>query len=237
MVSAVSANGISSPAAAQKLLADSDIDIEDVAAWADFDHPAADGYGRKAVALGDMFELMVMSWAPGDFSAIHDHGSTEWGAVLYLGPAEHAVYRIVDDELHTVHRSMMAHGDVNQVDHTLIHQMGNSTDRPFLSVHLYGTDQPVTDNGSVTADARIFDLFEDRVQYTSGGVFYCLPESQIARRTAGVKADRETTVVHHQQMLDRIERMQAMDESTPKLDDRANALRRELENSGCFITV
>ena len=38
--------------------------------WADFDHPVADSYGRQLVHHGGHFEVMVMSWLPGDCSAI-----------------------------------------------------------------------------------------------------------------------------------------------------------------------
>ncbi|MBK8652429.1 MAG: hypothetical protein IPN20_00430 [Haliscomenobacter sp.] len=48
--------------------------------WADFDHPDADSYGRKMAYKGPNFEIMVMSWKPGDFSSIHDHGHTQWGS-------------------------------------------------------------------------------------------------------------------------------------------------------------
>lgn len=229
IVETAARDGISSPAAAQRLLRDAEISLDDVLPWAEFDHNAADGYGRNAVALGEKFELMVMSWAPGDFSAIHDHGSTEWGAVLYFGEAEHAVYKVVNDELQTVHRTQMRAGDVNQVDHTLIHQMGNSSDEPFVSVHLYGCDEPVGESGSVTADARIFDLEEQTIQLTSGGVFYCLPEDQIERREPGIRADAATTIVHHEQMLDRIERMVLAGEASVSHVAHANRLRAELE--------
>ncbi len=38
----------------------------DLLAWTDFDHPMRDSYGRQLVTRGPNFELMVMSWAPGD---------------------------------------------------------------------------------------------------------------------------------------------------------------------------
>ena len=40
----------------------------DLEAWAAFDHPVSDSYGRRLVHHGGHFELMVMSWRPGDFS-------------------------------------------------------------------------------------------------------------------------------------------------------------------------
>ena len=78
---------------------------------------------------------MLMSWNPGDLSAIHDHGQTQWGAVM---------------------------------------------------------------------DSR----------------------------TDGITADLETTLEHHQQMLDRIFRIQSStDECDPRLDDTASQLIRILSRT------
>jgi len=71
--------------------------------WATFDHPLTDCYGRQLVYDGGYFEIMVMSWLPGDVSAIHDHGQAQWGAVQCFGQAIHTVY-----ELNEVCMSMVA---------------------------------------------------------------------------------------------------------------------------------
>ena len=49
-----------------------------LAEWVRFDHPPDHGYGRRLVASGPGFEVLVMSWRPGDWSAIHDHGQARW---------------------------------------------------------------------------------------------------------------------------------------------------------------
>ncbi|MCB0638640.1 MAG: hypothetical protein KDC54_18545, partial [Lewinella sp.] len=80
-------------AAVRKIVLEAQVQPADLAPWADFDHPVSDSYGRKLVYKADNFEIMVMSWRPGDFSTIHDHGHTQWGAVQIFGPAEHATFR------------------------------------------------------------------------------------------------------------------------------------------------
>ncbi|NEQ99548.1 MAG: cysteine dioxygenase [Cyanothece sp. SIO2G6] len=182
----------------------SNISEQDLMPWADFDHPVEDSYGRKLVFDGGHFEIMVMSWAPGDFSAIHDHGATQWGAVQCFGAAEHYIYQFNHDVLCTLEAAHYLPGMVRSVDHSLIHQMGNSTSQPFLSLHVYGC---VGARKTITGDARIFDLLENRIQYTDGGVFFCLPENQINRRTGSLKADAETTLRHHRCMGDRLRRI------------------------------
>jgi len=171
------------PRQIQRLVENTNITSEELMPWVDFDHPVTDSYGRKLVYDGGHFEIMVMSWVPGDFSGIHDHGSTQWGAVQCFGAAEHYIYRFTNGLLSTLEPAHYAPGMVRAVDHSLIHQMTNSGTEPFLSLHVYGCAQP---NPSITGNARIFDLLEGSIQYTDGGVFFCLPESQINQRVYGI---------------------------------------------------
>ncbi len=218
-------HGVDSPMSARKMLADSGIEEDDVMPWAEFEHPVSDGYGRSMVHQGENYELMVMTWMPGDFSAIHDHGATQWGAVLFLGTAEHATFSHDGDVLTTNEREAVFQGDINEVDHSMIHQMGNRDSAPFLSVHLYGCHSKRHD---ITGDARIFDLFEQKIQFTDGGVFYGLPEDQINRRIPGPRGDTETTIEHHQQMAARIARMQEYGVTDARLDTQLKQLHVEL---------
>lgn len=179
------------------------ISVQDLMPWSDFTHSSHDSYGRKLVFYGGHFEIMVMSWLPDDFSAIHDHGSTQWGAVQCFGAAEHYIYQLTNQVLHS---SMAAHyspGMVKTVDHSLIHQMGNAGDQPFLSLHVYGCEE---NKDSITGDARVFDLLENSIQHTDGGVFFCLPEDKINRRIYGLRGDRATTLRQYFLMGDRIRR-------------------------------
>ena len=121
------------PTSASAFLAQADIEPADLALWADFAHSARDSYGRKLVVRGPNFELMVMSWGPGDYSAIHDHGAADWGAVRYLGAADHATFHMQDGLLTIRERRTMELDDICTVDASLIHLMGNPTDTPFLN--------------------------------------------------------------------------------------------------------
>ncbi|MBE9070524.1 cysteine dioxygenase family protein [Leptolyngbya cf. ectocarpi LEGE 11479] len=192
------------PIQVKEILLEVNILPEELMPWADFEHPVADSYGRRLVYDGGHFEIMVMSWVPGDFSAIHDHGAAQWGAVQCFGAAEHYIYRFSKGLLSTLDMAHYSPGMVRTVDHSLIHQMGNAGAEPFLSLHVYGCAKP---KGSITGNARIFDLLEESIQYTDGGVFFCLPDDQINRRLSGVRGDRQTTFRHHQQMCDRIYRI------------------------------
>ncbi len=198
------------PAKIRKVILEADIHPEELLPWADYDHPVEDSYGRKLVYKGDNFEIMVMSWVPGDFSTIHDHGHTQWGAVQIFGPAEHATFRWEDDRLITLSRMQVEPYTVVGVNHSLIHQMGNPTnDTPFLTLHIYGDVQP-TEN--VTGDARIFNLEEELIERVDGGVFYELPEFQINTKEKGPKGDFPTWL---RNKVERIKRLRTIAQHNP----------------------
>ncbi len=225
LVSSLERRAPASPEEAAARIADPALGPADLAPWADFLHPATDSYGRRPVRIGERFELMVMSWAPGDYSAIHDHGATQWGAVRYFGPADHAVFCLAGGRLSLAHRSRTPVGSVASVDASLVHLMGNPTETPFLSLHLYGCDAPTH---SITGGARIFDCFERRIQRTDGGVFFVLPEEQIERREPAPPAEPDVVLLHHRLMRDRVERIRRSAGFAPRLLARSLALSREI---------
>ncbi len=214
------------PDSAAILLQEATIHPIDLLPWLDLEHPAQDSYGRKLVKQGRNFELMVMSWAPGDYSAIHDHGIAEWGAVQYFGAADHIIFKEHQGVLTTEARMTMSLGSVYAVDHSLIHLMGNSGESPFISLHLYGRENPAE---TITGNARIFDLWEQRIQRTDGGVFFGLPESEILWRETAPAADIETTLLHHQLMLNRVDRIYRAEGCNPDLTQRAKQLHIAIE--------
>jgi len=177
-----------------RILMDANVKAEDLLEWQMFNHSPEDSYGRKLIYQADHFEILTMSWDPGDFSTIHDHGNTKWGAVQIFGPAEHATFRLEDDHLSTIARWQVNTGDVLGVSHTLIHQMGNPhKDQSFISLHVYGVD---TKTENITGDSRIFDLDKNQIQRVDGGVFYALPESEINATEAGITSDFHTSLRH-----------------------------------------
>lgn len=195
------------PSAMRRILLQANVQPADLEPWADFDHPVSDSYGRKLVYQGANFEIMVMSWAPEDYSAIHDHGNTQWGAVQVFGTAEHATFRIDDDKISTLSRQVMQPGDAVGVHHDLVHQMGNpsSTDS-FFSLHVYGT---VVDNTSITGGARVFDLARNTIAFVDGGVFYALPAEAIVREAPGPQPDFPTRLRHMVELIRRLQKMTA----------------------------
>ncbi len=234
LLRAVAAAGDLTPARAAELLGAARLSPADLTRWQNLHHPAADSYGRKLIGRGPCFELMLMSWSPGDYSAIHDHGRADWGAVRYFGAADHVVLDLTEGMLSIRRRMLTRYDDIYEVDADLIHLMGNPAARPMFSLHLYGRAES---DPAITGGARIFDLFEDRIQRTDGGVFYCLPESQIARREPGPTADTETRLLHHRLMLERVERILAERDTDLALHRRARVLRGAIARLAAEVTT
>ncbi len=212
-------------AAAAEMLQDLRLEPSELAPWVDFDHPIQDSYGRKLIARGPNFELMAMSWMPGDYSAIHDHGVAEWGAVKYFGEADHVIFEERDGVVSIRERMTTKYNSVCPVDSSLIHMMGNPTGKPFLSLHLYGR---VDAAECITGDARVFDFWAREIQRTDGGVFFCLPESEIVTCEDCPVCDHETVVLHNHLMLERVKRILGTHKADRALIQKAFDIEREL---------
>ncbi|MEM9135952.1 MAG: cysteine dioxygenase family protein, partial [Cyanobacteria bacterium P01_F01_bin.42] len=118
------------PQAIKTLVEEANITADELMPWATLDHPLEDSYGRRLVFNSGRFEIMVMSWVPGDFSAIHDHGSTQWGAVQCFGAGDHYTYRLKQGYLSALGTAHYSYGMVRAVSNSLIHQMGNTGNEP-----------------------------------------------------------------------------------------------------------
>ncbi|MCS5659559.1 MAG: cysteine dioxygenase family protein [Dehalococcoidia bacterium] len=177
------------PGSVHEVVSECDIGFEDLKEWIDYHYPVSDSYGRKMVHDGGFFEVMVMCWRPGDYSAIHDHGKAEFGAVKIFGDAEHATFELNRQKLTTISREMVEAGTTLKVTPSLIHQMGNPGESNFFSLHVYGN---VDLEGGVTSEARIFDYSRNELLFVDGGVFYLLPESEIVHREELPEADQAT---------------------------------------------
>ncbi len=196
------------PSGMRALVLEAKVQEKDLIPWADFGHSEADSYGRKLVYEGDQFEIMVMSWSPGDFSGIHDHGFTQWGAVQVFGPMEHAIFRMDEEQLSTLARMQMKTGEVVGVSHSLIHQMGNpSKDESYLSLHVYGTREEVP---CVTGSARLFDPQQGIIQRINGGVFFALPEAEIESVETGARGDLPTRIRYQVELQRRLRKMESL---------------------------
>ena len=193
----IETTGSLSPVKAKEIVLESKIELEDLMHYADFDHPTEDCYGRKLVCEGEHFEVMVMSWNPGDFSAIHNHGYTEWGVVQVFGDTHHIIYNLKNNNLSFAKKEILRSGSAIKVNNALIHQMGNITITPYLTLHVYGSNHL---KEKITDDAKHYDLELDRVSCSGGGAFFNLPDHVISKISNGVKPT-QAVFTHHMYLL------------------------------------
>ena len=189
LVKTLESLGKFTPESVHEAISECDIGAEDLGGWIDYDYPVSDSYGRKMVHNGGFFEVMIMSWRPGDYSSIHDHGKAEFGAVKIFGDAEHAMFKLENQKLTTISRKIVKSGTTLKVTPSLIHQMGNPGEGNFFTLHVYGN---VNLKDGVTSEARIFDYSRNELLFVNGGVFYLLPEDKIVRREELPEADYAT---------------------------------------------
>ena len=151
-----------------KALKSYDLHADDFAEFTDFGHESQFSYGRTKLHAGKNFVMYLMSWAQNDFTAIHNHGQTEWGAVLFLEDVEHRLYNLENDHLLLAAKSIIPRGTMVPVQGDLIHSTGNKAEKPSLSLHIYGSNQPI---GIPNNPSRIYEPEKRRVRITSGAAF------------------------------------------------------------------
>ncbi len=153
------------------------INVSDIDNYINFRHLLSESYGRKIIYESKKLEIVTMSWNVDDFTSIHDHGAAQWGLVLAFGAVQNTTFELKEGKIQMLDEQVLKKGEISVLNHTSIHQMGNPGFRPAVSLHIYYTQNPL--NG-VTAEARNFDLYEQKVYRATGGAFLQLPEESIS---------------------------------------------------------
>ncbi len=195
---------------------------EDLEPYADFDHPLEDGYGRKMIYKGGEFEIMAMSWNPGHYSSIHNHGYMQWGVVQVFGNAHHFTYKNKNGELIFVKKEILTKGTITQVVNATIHQMGNPSTRNYMTLHIYGGSGK---EGKITADAKNYELEFDRINHTTGGAFFNLPKDQIYNFEPCPTPTNDVFINYFKLIMDYYERQ----DKSPEIEFLKRALIKKLK--------
>ncbi|MFK7809009.1 MAG: cysteine dioxygenase family protein [Saprospiraceae bacterium] len=222
LATSIEKEGKLSPLRAAEIVSTANVTIADLEPYADFDHPVADCYGRKLVADNGCFEVMVMSWNPGHYSSIHNHGYTQWGVVQVFGNTHHMIYHVKDDELRFSRKEVLTPGGVVKVNNQFIHQMGNASTDRYMTLHVYGCNDR---DELVTADAKNFDVEYDRISHTTGGAFFNLPENEIYDFEPGPKPTSEVFLHQAGLLLNYYNRQP----STPEIQQKQRHVLNKLE--------
>jgi cysteine dioxygenase len=151
-----------------EIVAKSGLSAKDLAPFHTFDHAPAESYGRRLLYSNDRFKILLMSWCSGDFTAIHNHGATQWGCVYFMGQATHRIYEKKNGMLTMKNNDGFEHGQIADVCGDLIHIMGNSNTHDFMTLHIYGTDVNKPDSNEF---AEVYAPEHNKVFFTSGQAY------------------------------------------------------------------
>lgn len=102
------------------------------------------GYGRIRLYRDAVWEMLLLSWLPGQQTPIHDHGSS-WGATLILaGALVEERFRFNGHQgLDRFQERTAQPSEVLVETLDVIHRLSNRSKAPALSLHLY--TQPLWD--------------------------------------------------------------------------------------------
>lgn len=211
----------------KKLVAQAQVQEEDLKPYADFDHPVEDNYGRKMIYDGGKFEIMAMSWNPEHYSSIHNHGYTQWGVVQVFGNAHHFIYRNKNNALTFAKKEILTKGEITKVVNATIHQMGNPSTSKYMTLHVYGSNEK---EGDITADAKNYELEFGRVNHTTGGAFFNLPEGKVYDFEPCAIPSNDVFINYAKLLMDYYERQ----EQSPEINALKIALIKRLEQYTCL---
>ena len=139
-------------------------------------HPVNESYGRKLIWDNGDYKILLMTWHPGDFTAIHNHGYTEWGGVYFFGDATHRLYDVENDEISIVQKNVFPQGQVASICGDLTHLMGNSGDHDIITLHVYGSN---TRKENVSEDAKIYMPEFQKIVTTMGSAYLNMNQALI----------------------------------------------------------
>lgn len=162
---------------------------EDLLDYADFAHERSDSYGRKLVYDGGRFKILVNTWNPGDFSGIHSHGYVDWGLIKYYGEGQQNVYHLQNDQITLSDIQTMTNGSYEEITNSMIHQTGNNSNKPFITLHIYGSNQR---DKNISEGTEIFNFESMEIQVTNGEAMLMLPQSKIVNTAPAPLTDKAT---------------------------------------------
>lgn len=173
----------------KKTVAGTEVSANDLENFASFNHPANQSYGRHLLYDSRRLKIFLMCWAPGDFTAIHDHGQTRWGCVIALGNFTHRVYHFENGLLKIKSDDPFGEGQVACLTGDFIHMMGNAGNRNIMSLHIYGSD---SEDKSLAKRSRIYQIEKSKIITTNGPAFLDCPEDSILQQEYFDSFDQNT---------------------------------------------
>jgi len=155
--------------------------VDELEKFSTFDHAEHESYGRKLIYINDRFKIIMMSWAPGDFTAIHDHGNVDWGCIIPMENLNQRNYLFHKDELILESASDYHAMEPYELGGKLIHFMGNLSNSNKMSIHIYGINS-ANQAQTISEGSRVFSPENNCTYYTDGPAYLLLPEDLIRKK-------------------------------------------------------
>lgn len=131
--------------------------------------PAEIDYGREILGAGSNFEILEITWPPGRFCEIHDHGAS-CANIFVSGIVESRTFDENEGLLKMTGREIID-GSSNlgflEVRKGEIHQMGNPSEEFAVSLHIYRDDGSAAENGY-----RLFDMISGAIRRSNGPAYF-----------------------------------------------------------------
>jgi predicted metal-dependent enzyme (double-stranded beta helix superfamily) len=164
---------------------------DDLSAWAQYEHDPGLSYGRSTLWSSERCGIHVMTWNPGDFTAPHGHGEADWALMYFLGDVDQRVYQVSSGQIRLQARQKIPGGSVlTPPIASFHHAMCNLGSKPFLTLHIYGSDHH---RGIPTEGSRVFEIEKNRIRRSKGPAFLEMAENFYLDDSAEILAcDRDT---------------------------------------------
>ena len=149
-------DGTIDEASAKRILSGAGLDFSDVAPFVE---QKAESYSRRCVVRRESYELLVLTWAPGQRSAAHDHSGCLCGLKVAQGRLTEQVFeKGPDGQVRATTAQVAGSGDILVDPGVIVHALRNDSDTVLVTLHLYSPPLPEARRYSVAEDAPA-DLF------------------------------------------------------------------------------
>ncbi len=114
----------------------------DLEQWISFSN---ERYARHAIVRNKWAELLAICWLPGQASAPHHHGGSIGGMRIIDGSAREIGFDSQAAQARVTRALSIKAREVSLIEADVVHQVGNFSDRPLISLHLYSlplSDKP-----------------------------------------------------------------------------------------------
>ncbi len=160
----------------RQIMENSKISAHDIQKLEQFDHHPLESYGRKIIHDNGNFKIILISWRPGDCTAIHNHGSTEWGCVSFFGDSAHRLYQVEDNRLIVMEKETYTENQVASICGNIIHLMGNNSNRKYSTLHIYGAGNR---ESNFSHNTKVYLPELEKVAISSGPAYLAMRQEWI----------------------------------------------------------